>query len=117
MKRLVRIFSIMLLIASAGGLIGAYVHTSHAAERVLDNDRILLLVPDGASDTDPMIQMWRDAGSELGLHIEPIRDSEFVNPTAQVLCAGLIVPDQIHRDGEGPGLGSCALRSRVASVR
>lgn len=106
MKRVVRIFSIVLLIASAGGLIGAYVHTSHAADRVQATDHLLLLVPDGVSDTDPMVQMWRDAGSELGLHIEPIRDSEFVNPTSQVVCAGLIVPDQIHREANDAVIGA-----------
>jgi hypothetical protein len=43
-------------------------------------DRLLLLVPDGASFSDPKVAMWMDAGSEEGLHVVPVHDSDFLRP-------------------------------------
>lgn len=61
-------------------------------------DRLLLLVPDGSDFSDPKVTAWTNAGSEEGLNIVPVHDSDFLRPffsTSQ--CAGLIFPDSIHK--------------------
>src|ERR1700676_3695839 len=61
-------------------------------------DRLLLLVPDGTSFSDPKVTMWLDAGSEEGLHVVPVHDSEFLRPLwGEAKCAGAILPDSIHQ--------------------
>jgi hypothetical protein len=61
-------------------------------------DRLILLVPDGISFSNPNVTMWLDAGSEEGLHVVPVHDSEFLRPLwGQSKCAGLILPDSIHQ--------------------
>jgi hypothetical protein len=61
-------------------------------------DRLLLLVPDGVSFSNPKVAMWLDAGSEEGLHVVPVHDSEFMRPMwGESKCAGVILPDSIHQ--------------------
>ncbi|HWY56948.1 MAG TPA: hypothetical protein VNZ03_20950 [Terriglobales bacterium] len=61
-------------------------------------DRLLLLVPDGVSFTNPKVTMWLDAGSEEGLHVIPVHDSEFLRPLwGESKCAGVILPDSVHQ--------------------
>src|SRR6202790_5895786 len=61
-------------------------------------DRLLLLVPDGTSFSNPNVTVWLDAGSEEGLHVVPVHDSEFLRPLwGESQCAGVILPDSIHR--------------------
>jgi hypothetical protein len=61
-------------------------------------DRLLLLVPDGTSFSDPKVTVWIDAGSEEGLHVVPVHDSEFLRPLlGELQCAGVILPDSIHQ--------------------
>jgi hypothetical protein len=61
-------------------------------------DRLLLLVPDGVSFSNPQVTMWLDAGSEEGLHVVPVHDSEFLRPLwGESKCAGVILPDSIHQ--------------------
>ncbi len=61
-------------------------------------DRLLLLVPDGISFSNPKVTMWLDAGSEEGLHVIPIHDSAFLRPFwGESNCAGVILPDSIHQ--------------------
>ncbi len=61
-------------------------------------DRLLLLVPDGTSFSDPRVAMWLDAGSEEGLHVVPIHDSDFLRPLwGESACAGVILPDSVHK--------------------
>ena len=61
-------------------------------------DRLLLLVPDDISFSDPKVTMWLDAGSEEGLHVVPVHDSEFLRPLwGESQCAGVILPDSIHQ--------------------
>ena len=61
-------------------------------------DRLLLLVPDGTSFSDPKVTVWIDAGSEEGLHVVPVHDSEFLRPMlGEFECAGVILPDSIHQ--------------------
>jgi len=63
-----------------------------------DADRLLLLLPDGVSLSDYKVTVWLDAASEEGLHIVPIRDSEFFRPFfGQPKCAGIILPDSVHQ--------------------
>src|ERR1700742_2015742 len=62
-------------------------------------DRLLLLVPDGMKFSDPRVTMWIDAGSEEGLHVVPMHDSEFLRPFLQKTdFAGVILPDSIHKE-------------------
>jgi Polysaccharide deacetylase len=69
------------------------------AETSAPADRILLLVPDDASEADPRVTLWLDAASEEGLHIIPIHDSEFIRPyLATAPCAGIIFPSSIHKE-------------------
>lgn len=61
-------------------------------------DRLLLLVPDGTSFSDPRVTVWLDAGSEEGLHVVPVHDSDFLRPFwGESECAGVILPDSIHQ--------------------
>jgi hypothetical protein len=61
-------------------------------------DRLLLLVPDDISFSNPKVTMWLDAGSEEGLHVVPVHDSEFLRPLwGESKCAGVILPDSIHQ--------------------
>ena len=75
------------------------VWTWAAHDRVTTStDRILLLLPDGTSFSDPRVTVWLDAASEEGLHLVPVRDSELVRPVSPITqCAGMILPDSIHR--------------------
>lgn len=79
-----------------------------------DADRLLLLLPDGVSLSDYKVTVWLDAGSEEGLHIVPIRDSEFFRPFfGQPKCAGVILPDSVHQQASDFFIAS--LRRFVAS--
>src|ERR1700678_994816 len=61
-------------------------------------DRLILLVPDGTSFSNPKVAMWLDAGSEEGLHLVPVHDSDFLRPLwGDSECAGVILPDSIHQ--------------------
>jgi peptidoglycan/xylan/chitin deacetylase (PgdA/CDA1 family) len=63
-----------------------------------DADRLLLLLPDGVSLTDYKVTVWLDAANEEGLHVVPMRDSDFVRPFfGQPKCAGVILPDTVHQ--------------------
>jgi hypothetical protein len=60
-------------------------------------DRIILLVPDGTSFSDPRVTVWTDAGSEEGLHVVPMHDSNFIRSIfPRPPCAGVILPDSVH---------------------
>jgi hypothetical protein len=78
------------------------------------DDRLLLLVPDGANLSDPKVTVWFDAASEEGLHVVPIHDSELVRPFFGLpRCAGLIWPDSIHQQASDYLIA--AIRRFVAS--
>jgi hypothetical protein len=60
-------------------------------------DRLLLLVPDEVSLSDPKVTVWLDAASEEGLHISAVRDSDFMRPVlGETSGAGVILPDSVH---------------------
>lgn len=75
--------------------VGAWAHRGRSAA---NPDRLLLLLPDDAKLDDPKVTVWLDAASEEGIHLTPIKDSDFMHPFfGQTDCAGLILPDSIHR--------------------
>src|SRR5436309_8042666 len=69
-------------------------------------DTILLLLPDSANDKDPHVQLWLDAAQEERFHLQIVRDSEFLDPMFQRHTAGLIVPDEVHRQANDALIGS-----------
>ena len=61
------------------------------------SDRLLLLLPDGTSFSDPRVTVWLDAANEEGLHVVPMHDSTYLSPLwGRPRCAGLILPDTVH---------------------
>ncbi|MGD0965541.1 MAG: hypothetical protein ABSA57_16745 [Candidatus Acidiferrales bacterium] len=69
----------------------------HRDPLIPEADRLLLLVPDGTSFSDPHVTVWLDAGSEEGLHVVPMHDASFLRPLfGKPKCAGVILPDSIH---------------------
>jgi hypothetical protein len=76
-------------------------------------DRLILLLPDGYSFSDPRVTVWLDAAGEEGLHLVPMHDSHFLRPVfGQPLCAGMILPDSVHVDVSE--LLATAIRNYVA---
>ena len=76
-------------------------------------DSLILLVPDGASFSDPRVTVWLDAASEEGLHVIPMHDSTFLGPLfGRPKCAGIILPDSIHQQASDLLLGE--IRDYVA---
>jgi peptidoglycan/xylan/chitin deacetylase (PgdA/CDA1 family) len=76
-------------------IVGAWSSRGHSDA---DADRLLLLLPDGVSLSDYKVTVWLDAASEEGLHVVPMRDSDFVRPFfGQPKCAGVILPDSVHQ--------------------
>ena len=74
-------------------------------------DTIFLLLPDSVNDRDIQVQVWLDAAEEEGFHLQVVRDSALLDPMFQMKAAGLIVPDQIHREANDALVG--ALHSYV----
>ncbi len=88
------------IVATAGVILVALIAWSWATHDRFRStaDRLLLLVPDGVSFSNPKVTMWLDAGSEEGLHVIPVHDSEFLLPLwGESKCAGVILPDSIHQ--------------------
>ena len=62
-----------------------------------DAGLLLLLVPDAQALTHPLVTAWIDAGSEIGVRIRTVTDSQFKALGFGVQkYAGLILPDQLH---------------------
>src|ERR1700733_14210782 len=77
-------------------------------------DGLILLVPDGASFSDPRVTVWLDAAGEEGLHVTPMHDSTFLSPLlGRPKCAGVILPDSIQQRASELLLGE--IRDYVAS--
>jgi hypothetical protein len=77
-------------------------------------DGLILLVPDGASFSDPRVTVWLDAANEEGLHVIPMHDSAFLSPLfGRPKCAGIILPDSIHQQASDLFLGE--IRDYVAN--
>jgi hypothetical protein len=102
-----KLIAAVLLVLVVIGLVAAHMLGTSSA------DRLLLLVPDSVHFSDPKVTMWVDAGSEEGLHVVPMHDSEFLRPFLQKReFAGVILPDTIHR--QASDLLVTALRRFVA---
>ncbi|MFZ0283752.1 MAG: polysaccharide deacetylase family protein [Terriglobales bacterium] len=77
-------------------ILGAWSSRGHSGA---DADRLLLLLPDNANFSDYKVTVWLDAASEEGLHVVPMRDSDFVRPFfGHPRCAGIILPDSVHQE-------------------
>jgi hypothetical protein len=77
-------------------------------------DRIILLVPDGTSFSNPRVTVWLDAASEEGLHVVPMHDSSFIRSIfPRPPCAGVILPDSVHEQASDLFIG--AIRDYVAT--
>lgn len=74
-----------------------YMHRSERATNGGGADTLLLLLPDAVDSDSLAVQEWLDAASEEGLHLQPIHDSEFLDPLSTIHAAGVILPDQLHR--------------------
>ncbi len=71
-----------------------------------DTDAVLLLVPDEVDAGNMMVHEWLDAAQEEGVRLAVMHDSEFLNPLRTRRPRGLIVPDLIHRSGNGALVGA-----------
>ena len=62
------------------------------------NDRLTLLVPDGADLNTWQVKVWTDSAAEEGIRLEVIRDSALLamGSTAASKIGGLVVPDSAH---------------------
>ena len=82
-----------------------YVHRLEGTTPVNGVDTLLLLLPDSIDFNTPAVRQWLDAASEEGLHVEPIHDSDFLDPLSTTHAAGVILPDQIHRSANDVLIG------------
>ena len=58
---------------------------------------LLMLIPDTQTTADPRVMSWVDAASELGVRLQPITDSQFLQLGAAANgFAGLVLPDSLH---------------------
>jgi hypothetical protein len=69
-------------------------------------DTVSLLLPDSVNEKDLRVQVWLDAAAEEGLHLQVVHDSELVDPMFQMKTAGLIIPDQVHREANDAVIGA-----------
>jgi hypothetical protein len=93
-KRTVIIVAAAVCLLAVAAWLGVRAHEHFSAAA----DRLILLVPDGASFSDPRVTVWLDAASEEGLHVVPMHDSSFLSPLfGRPRCAGVILPDSIHQ--------------------
>ncbi|HWC15934.1 MAG TPA: hypothetical protein VG498_02940 [Terriglobales bacterium] len=72
----------------------------------VSSDTISLLLPDSANEKDTQVQAWIDAAQEEGLHLHIIRDSVLLDPMFKIRSAGLIIPDQVHRQANDALIGA-----------
>jgi hypothetical protein len=70
-------------------------------------DEIAILVPDTVDFADPMVRLWLDAGSEEGLHVVAMHDSDFLHLSISGhRVRGIIFPDTIHRSANDALVGA-----------
>src|SRR5215470_11365284 len=105
MKNAVKHVSILISLFLA--LLGSAAYRHHSSTRDSASvDRLLLLIPDSLDESDSFVGEWLDAAREEGLHLEIVRDSTLLDPMSQFHAAGLIVPDQIHRNANDALIGA-----------
>src|ERR1700691_3721132 len=83
----------------------AYVHRHDGTMPSAGADTLLLLLPDSVDYNTPEVREWLDAASEEGLHLQPIHDSDFLDPLSATRAAGVILPDQLHRSANDVLIG------------
>lgn len=93
--------AILALLLFAAG----YVHRLEGTTAVSGVDTLLLLLPDSVDYSTPAVREWLDAASEEGLHLQPLHDSDFLDPLATIHATGVILPDQIHRSANDVLIG------------
>ena len=109
-KRTVIIVAAAVCLLAVAAWLGVRAHEHFSAAA----DGLILLVPDGASFSDPRVTVWLDAASEEGLHVVPMHDSNFLSPLfGRPRCAGVILPDSIHQQASDLLLGE--IRDYVAN--
>lgn len=97
------------LLAAAALLVVAVLGIARTSRnrQALNADEIFLLLPDDLPLSAPQVSLWLDAASEEGVHVEPVHDSEFMRPLfAAGRCAGIILPDSIHKEATDSFVGS-----------
>lgn len=96
MKKMITHGSVLLLLLGTLFSTAAYLHRGgpHGTDSA---DTLFLLLPDSVNGAGAEVQEWLDTAAEEGLHLEIIRDSNFLDPMSRVHGAGLIVPDELHR--------------------
>jgi peptidoglycan/xylan/chitin deacetylase (PgdA/CDA1 family) len=82
-----------------------YMHRRDGTMSGKGADTLLLLLPDSVDANTLAVREWIDAASEEGLHLQPIHDSEFLDPLAAVNAVGVIIPDQLHRSANDVLIG------------
>src|SRR5579863_1064623 len=82
-----------------------YVHRHEGSTSMMGADTLLLLLPDNLDSSTPAVREWLDAASEEGLHLQPIHDSEFLDPVFTVHAIGVVLPDQLHRSANDVLIG------------
>jgi peptidoglycan/xylan/chitin deacetylase (PgdA/CDA1 family) len=83
----------------------SYVHRHEATALGTGADTLLLLLPDEVDFSTPEVREWLDAAGEEGLHLEPIHDSDFLDPLTSIHASGVILPDQLHRSANDVLIG------------
>lgn len=105
MKKAIKHGSILSALFLALMVSAAYKHRNDIRESA-SVDKLLLLIPDSLEENDPLVGEWMDAAKEEGLHLEIVRDSTLLDPMSQFHAAGLIIPDQIHRNANEALIGA-----------
>lgn len=60
-------------------------------------DRMVMLLPDGLTSSDPRVRVWAEAAAEEGYKLDFISDSQFLQlGTGALKYKGFILPDQAH---------------------
>jgi hypothetical protein len=105
MKKRVRYVSFAVLVPVLVFATVDYVRHHEGAVPATGADTLLLLIPDSVDSSMPAVREWQDAASEEGLHLQPIHDSEFLDPLSNIHAAGVILPDQLHRSANDVLIG------------
>jgi hypothetical protein len=72
--------------------------TKAVASNALQRDALVLLVPDGANESDWPIKVWADTATDEGYRLQIVTDSTFMamGVNASKLVKALILPDSAH---------------------
>lgn len=105
MKKLLKHGTILTALFLALLVSASYKHRNAVHENA-GVDKLFLLLPDSESENDIFVSEWLDAAKEEGLHLEIVHDSTLLDPMSEFHAAGLIVPDQVHRNANEALIGA-----------